>query len=288
MNMRHLLIGIIAVLMSATAGCAILDGDEVTENTGETAATTVQQPVFIAPVFVLDGLDELPRRIHLDTLHLGVGAIFLDLIDESDDGVIYANETPFQLHFDIENGQVVAEGPLMVLPRGGDYQVSLQIEPRPFLRNRPEDSIRSLQDNPDEASLVVTGTVKDSSWSDDDDDEEEPIPDTWLPEGFEDVHRLTRTTSEIPFAYHSDRMVRFTIDNVQLIGGSSIELVMQLQVGDWVVETIQPALDNALGDMSREELEDPLEGRDINLNEQLDEMGDGMDSLIGGMDVEVR
>jgi hypothetical protein len=277
----------LAGLALAGAGCTLEDSSH--GGAWDGAGQVVRQPVFLQPLFVLDGLDELPRGIRLDELHLGVGAIFLDLLD-SQDGIAFANRTPFRLHFFIKEGRVTAAAPPMTLPQGGRYQISVQIEPqRSLTRAEHPNGLTSLEVPDDEASLVVGGTISEASFTDPrDGGEAEPAPLPWYPVELEEVDQLRRTTERLEFSFTSRRTVRFILDEVELEGGSPTELLMQLQVGSWVEETVSPALRRALGERAGgERPADPLEGVDLDLDGRLGS-GDGMDGLIGGMEIEVR
>jgi hypothetical protein len=275
MTFRPISLALSSLLLVGLAGCAMLDGGPGVGSAGD-EASLMRQPVFLQPIFELEGLDQLPDNIRLDELHLGVGAIFLDNVD-SEDGMAYANQTPFQLHFFIQDGQIVVEAPPMTLPQGGRYQVSVQIEPQAL---ELDNTIRaaSLEGDSEESSLLVSGRVTE------DDGDKEPAPLPWRPTSLEDAGGLQEDAKVISFSYRSARTVRFTIDDVLLEGGRRNELVLQLQLAEWVTETVSPALSQALGD--RTEIADQRLDQDISLTEHTDE--GGMDGLIGGMDAEVR
>jgi hypothetical protein len=273
-----------------TAGCAILDSGAERVADDSSGDSTTHQSVVIQPVFVLDGMDELPDGFSLDELHLGVGAIFLDRI-EADDGVAFANRNPFQLHFIIRDGQLRATAPTMTLPQGGIFQVSVQLEPQPRLADVEDVSgVTSLGTPGDDASLVARGRIAKAHYPPlTEDEKNEPAPLPWKPIELEDMTQLRREVTVVPFSYASNRMVRFVLEDVELVGGSENQLVMRLAVNDWVREIVRPALNDALSDVDDE---DPNTERqqdlDLELRERLDEDGAGMDRLIGGMDVEVR
>jgi len=249
----------------------------------------MQQPVFLEPVFVLEGLDDLPEGVVLDELHLGVGAIFLEVVGD-DSGIAYANHTPFQLHFDDLTGNQIVEAPRLTLPHGGDFQVSVQLEPQVLVGPVAEaEAVARAEGDPQESSVMVSGTVSDVTYDDDDGSEDEPVPLPWLPpEISEAVSGLQRTQIGIPFSYSTDRTVRFVVDEVHLTGGSTSQLIMRLQVGTWVEETIQPALISALSDIADNPVDDGNVEQELDLDEKVEAVGDGMDGLIGGMDVEVN
>jgi len=268
------------------AACAAVD-DDAGARTG-IDSHTVQQPVILEFVFELEGLDELPDGLTLDELHMGVGGLFLEQLD-TDSGIAYAHPRPFQLNFEIKAGSVVARAPNMTLPQGGDYQVSVQLEPQ-ILRS-PEVSsgvVASVGDG-EEASLSVSGTVNEATYPlPGDDSEDTPVPLPWYPDEAEESGDLRRDIAARSFTYISDRTVRFSVDQVELLGGTRNELTLRLDIGAWVAETIQPALAEFLGaeQPDQEGAESPLKD-DIDLTEPVGEL-DGMDALIGGMDVEAR
>jgi len=290
--MRQQIIILIALIgVAMTMGCAILDGDTAGSSSSADELSIMQQPVFLEPVFVLEGIDELPDGVTLEELHVGVGAIFLEALDD-DTGIAYASSTPFQLHFDVLSGSNEAEAPRLTLPHGGDFQVSVQLEPQILVGPGSIPNVVASSEQPDEASLLVNGAVYETEYTQGDDDDgtiEEPVPLPWIPDDVdEDMSGLRRTVYRIPFTYSSRRTVRFIVDEVHLVGGSSSRLVMRLQVGKWVEETIKPALYNALSDLADQALQGEFDrGENIDLTDRLDSAGGGMDGLIGGMDVEV-
>lgn len=248
------------------------------------SAEVMQQPVFLQPVFVIEGLEELPNGVRLDQLHVGVGAIFLDQL-AGDDGVAFANRTPFKLHFDLASGQLRAMAPPMTLPRGGLYQVSVQIEPQARLDDAgAEGEVTALEEPGEEASLVVSGQVVEDHIGRPSQDEPAPLP--WTPTDSADIGGLRRVEM-IPFSYSSTRSVRFMLADIELAGGESQELQLQLQVGAWVQETVEPALVHALDNRPSGQIVDDVVNT-LEVRERAEDGGAGMDQLIGTMDVEVR
>lgn len=291
--MRHRIVFLVALIgtVATSMSCALLDGDTAGSSSSADGLSIMQQPVFLEPVFVLEGIDELPDGVTLEDLHLGVGAIFLEIL-EDDTGIAYANRTPFQLHFDVLGGKNVVDAPRLTLPHGGDFQVSVQLEPQILVGDPSTVAVASVEGDPEEASLLVNGAFYETEYTQDNDDGtiEEPVPLPWIPDDDVDeaVSGLRRTVRRIPFTYSSRRTVRFVVDEVRLEGGTSNRLVMSLQVGRWVEETIKPALYNALSDLADQGLEnDEFDRENIDLTDRLDSVGGGMDGLIGGMDVEV-
>ena len=292
--MRHRIIFVLALLcaMATNMSCAILDGDTAGTSPSPDALSIMQQPVFLEPVFVLEGIEELPDGMILEELHVGVGAIFLEVVAD-DTGIAYANRTPFQLHFDVVSGTNIAEAPRLTLPHGGDFQVSVQLEPQILVGPAAPQTIASLEGDPEEASLLVSGALYETDYTNEDDEGgtiDEPVPLPWYPDDDveEAVSGLRRTVRRIPFTYSSARTVRFIVDEVHLEGGSSNQLVMRLQVATWVEETIKPALYSALSDIADDGIDSTVEDENIDLSDRLESAGGGMDGLIGGMDVEVK
>jgi hypothetical protein len=270
----------------AAPGCAVVD--EGGETAAEAATRQMMQPVFVEPVFVIDGLDELPRGMRIETLRLGVGAIFLDLVEDQT-GVAYANQAPFLLDFDLGAGDEAAYAPLMQLPRGGEYEVSVQLEPQ-YLGDGGASLIDAVAgaEPTDESSVVLSGYVEETVYIPANDGTiDEPVPLPWYP----GVSELRREIVRTPFTYESARTVRFSVDHVTLTGGSRIAMVMHLDVAAWIEESLRPALDDVLGD--RRTLA-AIPGSDTDLGDDYIELHDtfgelgGEDSLIGGMDIVLR
>lgn len=292
---RVTLLLITAGLMAGLTGCAIMDGDTTGSGSASDDLAIMQQPVFVEPIFVLEGLDALPEGLSLNQLHLGVGALFLEVMD-NDSGIAYANRTPFQLHFEIVDGVHVAHAPPLTLPHGGHFQVSVQLEPQMLVSTATPGGVANLGGTPAESSLVVSGAVTQTGIEANSDgtvDDPEPLP--WMGDPESDAEEagqaisgLRRTIRYIPFTFSSARTVRFTVDQVQLTGGSSNQMMMTLQVGNWVEETIKPALISALGDIADAELSDDGSVEDIDLTDLVEHVGGGMDGLIGGIAVEVK
>ncbi|MCA9563298.1 MAG: hypothetical protein KC561_07405 [Myxococcales bacterium] len=118
-----------AAALSLLAASCVEDVSGVS-NPADSTTNQQQQTVTLEPVFVIEGLDELPVGLHLDELRLGIGAIFLDRIDSEETGIAFANRDPFQLRYAIGQGHNTDSGPSMTLPEGGTYQISVQLEPQ--------------------------------------------------------------------------------------------------------------------------------------------------------------
>lgn len=270
----------------ATGGCAVIDDGG--ETAAEAESRRMMQPVFVEPVFVIDGLDELPRGMRIETLRLGVGAIFLDLVEDQT-GVAYANQAPFLLDFDLRAGDEAAYAPLMQLPRGGEYEVSVQLEPQ-YLGDGGAGLIEAVAgaEPTEESSVVLSGYVEETVYIPSSDGTiDEPVPLPWYPSASDLRREIVRT----PFSYESARTVRFSVDHVTLTGGSRIAMVMHIDVASWIEESLRPALDDVLGD--RRTLA-AIPGSDTDLGDDYIELHDtfgelgGEDSLIGGMDIVLR
>lgn len=287
----------LVALLGLVGACAI---EELPVASSEEAGVeVVDQPVVVQPVFVVSGLDELPADVRIDELHLGVGAIFLDRVDTSDDGVAFANQTPFSLHFDIRDGELEAYAPTMTLPRGGRYQISVQVEPQHLLGVDIDQAVRQMASDASEASLLVTGTyIKTRYEAEEDehgeirgrdkDNEAEPAPLPWVPNGTDDVGRLLRDVERIPFTYSSQRTLRFILDEIDLRGGEENDLILELRLGPWVEEAVKPAISELLetDEASRFNGEE-VENINIYVEEDLGELEDGIGGLIGAIDVYV-
>ncbi|MBN1946246.1 MAG: hypothetical protein JW797_11255 [Bradymonadales bacterium] len=286
----------ILLLLGTLSGCALLQDDPAGSQEAPGNIPLGEQTVALQSVFVLAELDRLPPEVHLEDLYLGVGAIFFEPTDGSDAGFAYANRDPFALHFQIDQGEIRAVAPTIILPEGGEFQISVQLEPQRLLAQHPGSALYSAPEETDEVSLVLTGTYeKPGRLPKDPLVATEPAPLPWRPQPNESRDLQSESKSaepeEIPFIYVSDRSVRFVLGEVDLESGSAVELVMQVPFGLWVEENLSPALDRALDSGSPEErVSGDLNSEiDLDLSRWLEGPDDdGLDGLIGGIQVIIR
>ncbi|MCA9565537.1 MAG: hypothetical protein KC561_18695, partial [Myxococcales bacterium] len=141
----------------------------------------------------------------------------------------------------------------------------------------------------EEASMVLSGSVRDNVVDYDNGETDEPVPLPWY-ENLEDMRGASFSTASIPFEFRTDRTVRFVVDEVTLTSGTSRRLVMRIQLGDWYEYALRPALYDAVSEISNDFANGELDAttvRGVDLTEAEGEF-EGMDRLIGGMQVEIQ
>jgi len=271
-------------LVCLLAACGQDFGTEGSSYAGDEHGVA-EQPVIIEPVFIIDGLDDLPAGLVIDEVHLGIGAIFLELIEGDETGIAFANRDPFHVFFDL-GASDTAGAPTMTLPQGGRYLVSVQVEPQMLDGGAVEPTrTASVNTDPVEGSFAASGMIYQTEIVMDDPTVEEPIPLPWYPEA-NSVSGLRANVTGVPFEYVSSRTVRFVLDEVTLEGGTSHRLMLHIDLGNWVRDTIHPVLAEAMGT-------DMVDGstigtQTIDVSAALDGLDDDLDSLLGDIDVEVR
>ena len=238
---------------------------------------TSEQGITVRTTFNVEGLDA-ESAVEVDSLFLNVGAIFLEPIDEDRNSYTFANREPFELDFALNDGVASLSGPEMQLPFGGDFAVAVQLEPaggegpeKDFVADRLSLSVEGSWTH-----IMHVGGL----------DASEPSPLPWREAEETDAKALDDIVllESVPFAYQSDRAARIYLDDVSLADDGSYELVMTVRLGDWVYDTVIPALEQQVAnpDLMTIELID-TEG--VQLEAVLDEQGLGVEGLVGDMGV---
>ena len=204
-------------------------------------------------MFVLEGLDSLPNNLSISSLYMNVGAVYLEPLTEEDGGFSFANLDPFSLHFDLSEDAII--GPEMVLPFGGDFVVSMQLEPsrddaRPTVEvegsiTRLRGHEKSSEDQDPEADpMPLPWREADPMplpWR-----ETDPMPLPWREADQTPLPRQEEAQSDniemIPFTYQSNQIVRITIDDVTLSEDGSYELLLAIRLNNWIDEIVIPAV----------------------------------------------
>ncbi|MFT6395924.1 MAG: hypothetical protein ACJAYU_000666 [Bradymonadia bacterium] len=269
-------VGIALGVSLLAMGCA-----ELPETSGLSAAesqserTTAQQPVTVQTRFVLSGHDNVDSELMLDQLFVNVGSLVLDPADG--DGIAFTSHDPFELNFDVASGSVDLMGPELQLPYGGDFFVSVQLEPS-------ATEVGSNKAYEDDGSLVAYGHyyVEPGMVAD------EPSPLPWEPKG---VRRSYNVTQHVDFVYQSNSVARIQLGEVSLTDSGDYELLLNVRVGEWLEDDVFPrVLDEQERRDSRGDVPTRLEGTgDVDLDEAvLDEGGEGLEGLVGDMGVGAR
>lgn len=257
-------------------GCA-----EVPETVGHspsessTEDVTAVQAVTVQTRFVLSGHDNVESDLMLDELFVNVGSLVLDPADG--ESIAFASRDPFELSFNVANGDIDLLGPELQLPYGGDFFVSVQLEP-----SATEVSANKAAD--DDGSLVARGHY----YFEAEVVADEPSPLPWEPKG---SRRSANLTQHVDFVYQSNSVARIQLGEVSLTDSGEYELLLNVRVGDWLEDDIFPrVLDERERRDSRGDVPTRLEGTDdVDLEEAvLDEGGEGLEGLVGDMGVGAR
>ncbi len=243
--------------------------DSAAENGTDVQAVTVQTR------FVLSGHDNVESELMLDQLFVNVGSLVLDPADG--ESIAFASRDPFELNFDVARGDVDLMGPELQLPYGGDFFVSVQLEPT-------ATEIDSDKADDDEGSLVARGHY----WFDVDVVADEPSPLPWEPKGSRRSHNLTQ---HVDFIYQSNSVARIQLGEVSLTDSGEYELLLNVRVDDWLEHDVFPrVLDERERRDGEGNIPTRLEGTDdVDLDEAvLDEGGEGLEGLVGDMGVGAR
>ncbi len=271
------LAGAIALVGSA---CGDLLEPEVARTSAESESVrTRSEGVVVTTRFVVDGIDELDHDVALERLYLHVGAVFLEPVAGSDAAVSFTNREPFALDFDVEAGEVELFGPEMVLPFGGDFAVSVQIEPGDVTF---EDD-KSL---PGLTSLEASGHWYETTVVADGLDTDEPSPLPWTPKGLS-PHRTI--AEPIDFVYRSSEVTRMQVGEVRLADDGEYELTLTLRVDGWLRGDLLPALrTHAADSRDRPDVANRFEGTEVDVDGALSDEDVGLDGLVGDMDLSAQ
>jgi hypothetical protein len=226
--------------------------------------------------FVLSGMDEVESDLMLDELFVNVGSLVLE--PSVGDGVAFASREPFELDFDVAQGQVDLQGPDLQLPYGGEFFVSVQLEPG-------ATEVSADKAAGDTGSLVARGHY----YVEADVDADEPSPLPWEPKG---MQRSRSFAQYVDFVYQSNSVVRIQLGEVNLTASGDYELLLDVRVGAWLEDDVFPLVldererrENA-GDAAPTSLYDP---DDVTATDAvIDEGGEGLEGLVGDMGVGAR
>lgn len=267
------------VLLSALAGGCAVDATRPAEtgtssDGGEVAG--VEQGVHVRTRFVIADIDAIPENVALSGLTLNVGAVFLEPIGSSQRDVTFANRTPVTLDFDIEHGRLALSGPSLYLPWGGDFAVSVQVEPADTLVDDRKDGHAS-------SSVVATGVwTQRHTVTDVVADEPSPLP--WRQK--ERLQRPVEIVSPVDFAFRSDSVVRIQLAEVSLAENGDYELTLSLRLADWLRESVVPALEVEAERTIEPFAEfDSLRAISVDVDNDVESEAYGIEALVGDIDV---
>ncbi len=218
--------GLSVLLIGAClAACAEVPavGEGNSQFTDSTEFETAQQGVRLQTRFVLVGVDGVQADFGLEHLAIHVGALLLDPSDGGDTS--FASREPFELAFNVAAGRTDIQGPEIVLPFAGDFFVSMQVEPASISNT---DSKELDADN----SVVAHGYCGHGEDSGVDADEPSPLP--WEPKSTDNLRAFT---------YRSDRVARIQLGEVQLREDGAYELLLTVNVSDWLREQVLPVVE---------------------------------------------
>lgn len=248
------------------------------EQPGANTERTAELPVEVATRFVVQGTNELDEHVVVDRLFLNVGAVLLDPVDGA--AASFSSRDPLGLEFDLTGGDTDLFGPDLVLPYGGTYAVTVQIEPTEV------DVVRSKQAQP--GSSVEVGGVYFTDGDTPLVDGDEPSPLPWIPKDNDKPGDALQQRSEaadtVAFSYTATDIVRFRLDEIRLDDAGRHELTFVIHLDEWLEGDLIPALEQD------EDRRHPLQQLDVDAAQNNDELereldGDrvGLDALIGGI-----
>jgi hypothetical protein len=267
-----------AVVPFALAACAgdlarpVTDGPQ--SGAGDVAAT--EHSVQVRTRFVVTDLDQLPEDIDLSRLTVNVGAIFLEPIGGSERNVSFANRTPVSLDFALADGDFSLPGPALELPWGGEFAVSVQVEPPNT--ELDDDKAASGTSSVAVAGMwtqhhVVTDLVSD-----------EPSPLPWR-----EKSRLLdpiEIASAVEFEFRSQSVVRIQLAEVALADSGDYELTLSIRLADWVRESVMPALQvEADRRLDPVRAFDTVPMLDVDVDNSVEADAYGIEGLVGDIDV---
>lgn len=266
---------IIATAVASMTGCAELPQSAGFESSAHGADdSTVRQGVTVQTRFALSGLENVQSEVMLDQLFVNVGSVVLD---PTDGGIAFTSGEPFGLSFDVARGTTILDGPALELPYGGDFFVSVQLEP---------GAVQLSDDKADDSdgSLVARGHYYATA----DIQADEPSPLPWEPKGREWSRNLTE---HVDFVYESHSVARIQLGEVRLTGTGDYELMLDVRVGSWLEEDVFPrVLEERERRTETGDVPTSLEGAEdvADAEAVFDEGGEGLEGLVGDMGVGAR
>jgi len=270
MKMRRAFFVKLALLPLLVGGCDESAGplEPVAPETESTDVLEVAEAELLRlrTHFAIDGYEAAADQVVLERLYLHVGAIFLESTDGGADAVAFANRQPFELDFDVASGVTQIAGPDLLLPYGGSFHVSVQVEPSPSLISATKADADSG------ASAVAEGlwfpsdmTARDTSPYAD-----EPSPLPWRPKhGMDDAD-----FAGIDFSYRSEGAIRIHLATISLDNEGDYELALNLHLEEWISHAVLPALVDSLDERRRPDASSFADTL-ISFNEPVDTRDDG-------------
>lgn len=254
----------------------------VVPETEVASASKTERGITLQTRFEIVGAQELSHAVEIERLYVNVGAIFLDPIEDEESAASFASRLPVELDFAPVDGVDSLLGPELVLPFGGDFAVSVQIEPTfDYHDNGPKA-------REDDTSILVQGLWAPNAGADYDYerprfDPEDRVEEPW-PLPVQPKDRVDAANTTLPFSYRSDAVVRFQVAELELDEEGVYELVLTMHVKDWMEEAVIPALETAAEQRRRQQI-DRFTDEELVFEDPLETVGVDLDGLIGDFGV---
>lgn len=260
-------------------GCGAEEGEALEVSEGALQVT---------PLFRVTGLSGA-EEIFLQDLYLGVGEVRLEPLGDVDE-VVYVTRTPMHLHFDLAAGEWVLEGAPLTLPHGGDYLVSVSLEPVEGVDAPHSVQINGLFARKGEAAGPLHVPTAD-----------EPMPVPWrdpTDAGEVGCAPTSRRVEWVPWTYTTQRPMDVMLNDVQFVEEADEQsLVITFDLQEWLEEAFRPlrtAVETSEGEKLGEPPSDDGPGETpservepLDVTTALDTLGAGLDSLEGRSEARV-
>ena len=223
----------------------------------------------VQPEFSLQGIADIPEALKLATLGFRVGHVTFIPKDGGESVVV---DDPFEITFDLSDGQQVQRSQPVALPHPGAYAVELRLEPPE--QQQPYTFRLDGRISPEIAEALSSSNPHQ--------DGGDPIPDPFHPDD-EETTEDGESPSWIDFEYRSERAISYRIDSVNLQTDRPL-LRVELDIHDWARELIEPVAELA---RARDEAsEGPDAPQTVDVTRTLDSTGRGYQSMAQDLRVE--
>ena len=266
----HILLGtLLAIVLS---GCG-----EMTDNLDNRDLETQETAIVVTPQFELVGLNQFTPQMHLKKIKLGIGEVRMEPLDIEGE-VIYISKEPEILNFHIDQGIFAIDSRPITLPHKGKYLVSLRLEPI------DEELIPNPKDPTGEktnSSFYISGALSARYFVAPPLDNNKPTPLPWRTQKFGDEELQFIW---IPFSYESQRIAYFELGVIEILGDSS-QMIIGMDFSNWVSEAVTPILSEVIYQETPED--ENSEANSIDLTDELDLVGQGMERALGNSSVTI-
>lgn len=279
-HLKHRTSSWIGAALVAVLGLSLWGCQE--ETTSEEQTQSELQPITIVPEFRLEGLGTLGEGFVLDEVSLGVGEIRLeplgDPLGNGADEAIYVTRSAFALRFDVSSGEAKVVGEPILLPHGGDFMISIRIEPAEALvRDAEEDESASVRIdgmmaryiNPNLTDLHATG---------------DPTPLPMKGGAAQDPESLVPPVRWVPWTWSTQEVGLVVLNDVHFSDDPEQKLLLRVDLDNWLQEAVAPitAAVEAASTASTPSNEGRPDRRrePVNVNERVERsLGSGFDQL---------